>query len=130
MLYSGILVKSGEKVLLCKRCSKCSLPNTWSIPSGHVESGESALDGAMREFYEETNIKVKNINLVGMFKPASGNGLFYAYLHNSPKELIPDLENAKDGHEHTQCNYFTFDEIPKDDTTEELLEIIKKVLKS
>lgn len=129
MLYSGILVKSGDKVLLCKRCSKCSLPNKWSIPSGHVEEGESALEGGRREFYEETNIKINNGKLVGMFKPASGHGLFYTYLHNSPKEIHPDLDNAKDGFEHSECNYFTYDEISKEDTTPELLEIIKKVLK-
>lgn len=129
MLYSGILVKSGDKVLLCKRCSKCSLPNVWSIPSGHVEEGESALKGAVREFYEETNIKINDIKLVGMFKPASGNGLFYTYLHQSPNKILPDLENAKDGSEHSECKYFTYGEIPKNETTDELLEIIKKVLK-
>ena len=127
--YSGVIVECKGKVLLCKRNNDGELPGEWSIPCGHIENNETPIDGAAREFYEETNIKINNGKLVGMFKPASGNGLFYTYLHNSPKEIHPDLDNEKDAIEHSECNYFTYDEISKEDTTPELLEIIKKVLK-
>ena len=127
-MYAGILVKSHNKVLLCKRCSKCNLPNVWSIPSGHVEKGETAIDGARREFFEETDIKVNNVRLLGMFRSRTGKGLVYVYLHESKKKFIPDLENAKDGKEHTSCDYFSLDEIKIDETTPELYELIKKVL--
>ena len=127
-MYAGILVKSGDKVLLCKRCSKCSLPNIWSIPSGHVEKGENAIDGARREFFEETNVKIKNIRLLGMFRSRTGQGLVYVYLHETSKEIKPDLDDAKDGKEHTECRYFSLDEIDSKKTTPELFELIKKVL--
>ena len=127
-MYAGILVKSDDKVLLCKRCSKCSLPNVWSIPSGHVEKGENAIDGARREFFEETDIKVNNVRLLGMFRSRTGKGLVYVYLHESKKKLIPDLDEAKDGKEHSSCDYFSLDEIKIDETTPELYELIKKVL--
>lgn len=127
-MYSGILVKSGEKVLLCKRCKECSLPNVWSIPSGHVEKGETTIDAARREFFEETNLKINNINLIGMFKSNTGVGLVYVYFHNSKTEIIPDLERAIDGREHTSCGYYSLDEINRDETTPELYELIKKVL--
>ena len=127
-MYAGILVKSDNKVLLCKRCSKCNLPNVWSIPSGHVENGENAIDGARREFFEETDIKINNVRLLGMFRSRTGKGLVYVYLHESKKKLIPDLESAKDGKEHSSCDYFSLEEINRDDTTPELYELIKKVL--
>lgn len=127
-MYAGILVKSGDKVLLCKRCSKCSLPNIWSIPSGHVEKGENAIDGARREFFEETNVKIKNIRLLGMFRSRTGQGLVYVYLHETSKHINPDLDDAKDGKEHTECGYFSLDEIDSKKTTPELFELIKKVL--
>ena len=127
-MYAGILVKSDDKVLLCKRCSKCSLPNVWSMPSGHVEKGENAIDGARREFFEETDIKINNVRLLGMFRSRTGKGLVYVYLHESKKKLIPDLENAKDGSEHSSCDYFSLDEINREETTPELYELIKKVL--
>jgi len=127
-MYSGILVKSGNKVLLCKRCSKCSLPNVWSFPSGHVEKGESAIEGARREFFEETDIKINNVRLLGMFRSRTAKGLVYVYLHETKKNIEPDLDNAKDGKEHTECKYFTLDEIDTKKTTPELYELIKKVL--
>ena len=55
--YSGVLVKHDDKVLLCKRNNEGSLPGAWSIPAGKINNGESPYDGAIREFYEETNIK-------------------------------------------------------------------------
>ena len=35
--YSGVIVKCGDEVLLCKRNAKDSLPGQWSIPGGNLE---------------------------------------------------------------------------------------------
>jgi ADP-ribose pyrophosphatase YjhB (NUDIX family) len=60
--YAGIIVRANNKCLMCKRASShIFLPNVWSIPSGHVEDGETPIDGAIREFVEETNMEVTNI---------------------------------------------------------------------
>ena len=32
----------------------------WNFPKGHIEDGETPLDCAKREFYEETHIKLKD----------------------------------------------------------------------
>jgi predicted NUDIX family NTP pyrophosphohydrolase len=46
----------------------------WSIPKGHFEAGEAALDAAKREFSEEVGFPVPNGELValGTVKLASG----------------------------------------------------------
>ena len=49
----GILSQSG-KILLQKRADK----GTWSLPGGAIELGESAVEALVREFYEETGLKV------------------------------------------------------------------------
>lgn len=36
---------------------------TWNIPKGHVEQNEDILSTAIREFTEETSLKLPNINL-------------------------------------------------------------------
>lgn len=50
---AGIFYTDGEKVLLLKK-RKGSDKNTWGLPGGGVEKGESALDAAKRESREET----------------------------------------------------------------------------
>ncbi|OCA84728.1 8-oxo-dGTP diphosphatase [Bacillus sp. FJAT-27986] len=41
--------------------------NWWVAPGGKMESGESIHDSVMREFYEETNLKIERPDLKGIF---------------------------------------------------------------
>ncbi|MEO8651533.1 MAG: NUDIX hydrolase [Hyphomicrobiaceae bacterium] len=47
----------GDTVLIVER-GKGALPGTWSLPGGHIEPGETALDAAAREVGEETGLSV------------------------------------------------------------------------
>jgi ADP-ribose pyrophosphatase YjhB (NUDIX family) len=131
--YSGVIVKCNDKVLLCKRNNDGSLPGEWSIPGGKIEIDETPIDGAVREFYEETNLEiVAPITLCGMLKRYTRDGknvkgLMYTFLMETDSEMIPDLEKAFDGSEHTECGYFTYDELPEP-IGEELKKLIKTIL--
>ena len=133
--YSGVILKSNDKVLMCKRAPEESLPGIWSIPSGHIEGNETPKDAALREFKEETNISLPNdISLVGFINKykkdgSTKNGLIYVFLHEGDREYKPNLKKAKDGHEHTECDYFTKETLPKEKNNNELFKIIKKILK-
>lgn len=50
------LVNKDGKLLVCHPTNHSQ--NFWSIPKGKVEDGEYYLDAAIRETYEETNIKL------------------------------------------------------------------------
>jgi ADP-ribose pyrophosphatase YjhB (NUDIX family) len=132
--YGGIIVKHKDKVLLCKRGPKESLPNQWSVPSGHLEKGEDPKEGALREFREETNLKLSgNLNLVGLLHIYQNDmklkkGIMFVFLHKSNKELEPDLDKAKDGHEHTKCEYFSKKDLPINKNNDQLRKIIEKIL--
>lgn len=55
------IINSDNKILVQKR-AKCkkNFPNLWDTPSaGHVTAGESSIEGAIRETYEELGIKTK-----------------------------------------------------------------------
>ena len=55
----GALFKDG-KLLVAKRIgSRKVWPNLWEIPGGRLESGENDEQAIMREFLEETELKVK-----------------------------------------------------------------------
>lgn len=42
--YVGVVIKMGDKILLCKRNNKGSFPGMWSVPAGSVEKGEKSRD--------------------------------------------------------------------------------------
>ncbi len=52
-----------DTVLLVQR-SKPPRQGLWSLPGGHVEPGETAVDAALRELAEETNIAAVSDGLV------------------------------------------------------------------
>jgi ADP-ribose pyrophosphatase YjhB (NUDIX family) len=127
---AGVIIQYGDKVLMCKRAENKVYGGQWSIPMGHVERNESPLNGATREFYEETNIKLGgDIKLIDIITKDSGT-IIYVYYKNSGRELIPDLENAKDGFEHTECGYYSYDELPfENEDDDEIYKIIARVLR-
>lgn len=127
---AGVIIQYGKKVLMCKRAENKVYGGQWSIPMGHVERNESPLNGATREFYEETNIKLGgDIKLIDIITKDNGT-IIYVYYKDSGMELIPDLENAKDGHEHTECGYYSYDELPfENEDDDEIYKIIARVLR-
>lgn len=50
---AGIFFTDGKSVLLLKRAEKGDGENTWGLPGGKAEDGESAIDTARRESKEE-----------------------------------------------------------------------------
>ena len=134
--YAGVIYKVRDKVLLCKRSKHESKPGLWSIPSGHIEKGESPGKAAVREFFEETNIEIgPNLELVGLINiykndVVSKKGLMYVFLYEENVEKQkPDLDQAEDGHEHSECGFFMLENLPNDERNDQLYDILEKVLK-
>lgn len=59
----GILSDDEGRVLLQLRGDK----KTWAIPGGSMELGESTLDTAKREFFEETGIQVEAVRFLNVY---------------------------------------------------------------
>ncbi len=58
--------KNGEVLIVSQR------GRSWSLPKGHIDEGEEAIDAAKREIYEESGIKdltfIKNLGSYERFK--------------------------------------------------------------
>jgi 8-oxo-dGTP pyrophosphatase MutT (NUDIX family) len=53
------------RVLVLKRADFMrARPNEWDLPGGRVEAGESQEDGITREVFEETALKVRELELI------------------------------------------------------------------
>ncbi len=61
----GVLLEEG-KVLLIKRKSE-PFKHQWALPGGKIEEEETAEECVVREFFEETGIKVRVKKLIGVF---------------------------------------------------------------
>lgn len=59
----GVVVFRQRDVLLTKRGKQPRL-NSWSIPGGAQEIGETIEEAACREVLEETNVRIKNLGLI------------------------------------------------------------------
>ena len=59
----GIFVWKDGKFLMGKRKGAHGA-DTWSLPGGHIEFGESWEDTAAREVMEETGLKINNVRFV------------------------------------------------------------------
>jgi ADP-ribose pyrophosphatase YjhB (NUDIX family) len=132
--YVGVMVKCHNKILLCKRNNQGSFPGMWSIPGGKLEENETTQEGAKREFLEETDVNINDLELkfIGLIPRHTRDGkkvkgIMYVYLLEVETEINPDLVNALDGNEHTECGYFTIDQI-KPETSGEYLHRLAEII--
>jgi len=133
--YVGVAVKYKNKLLLCKRNSQGSYSGMWSIPGGKLEENETTQEGAKREFLEETDINIDDVELkfVGVIPRHTRDGkkvkgFMYVYLLDTETPLYPDLLNAMDGDEHTDCGYFTLEEIKPETSGEYFYKLAEIIL--
>lgn len=126
---AGVIVRTDNKVLMCQRSMTSTLPGIWSVPGGHIEKGEDPTIAAVREFFEETNLKISPdiLEFIGALPVETNHDKsFYLFLYDTEDELIPDLKGAKDGHEHSRCRYVREGEIPT--TTPSMEKLLTKVI--
>lgn len=77
---AGILVVRFDKnnkvshLLLQHRGYNTACGGTWGAPSGAIANSESALEGAIRELYEEANVSKDQIEILGDFKREHEHG--------------------------------------------------------
>ncbi|MGP6172880.1 NUDIX domain-containing protein [Corynebacterium sp. A21] len=83
------------EVLLTRRAAHKDMPLTWEFPGGSVLAGESGVEGAVRELWEETGLRVspEAMVLVGRYVEDSALIDFYAVPFAAvaaPAEVDPD----------------------------------------
>jgi ADP-ribose pyrophosphatase YjhB (NUDIX family) len=101
----NVAVMQDGKILLAQREDF----ETWVLPSGRVEEGESLAQAAIREAKEETGIDVELIRLVGVY---SRTGTMYpGYTALFAATPVGGERRLQRG-ETIAVEWFSFDEIP------------------
>jgi ADP-ribose pyrophosphatase YjhB (NUDIX family) len=100
---AGILVADEYNVLLAKRNTKPGVrfPGYWSPFAGAIEEGETPREAAVRELFEESEIKAEGrIEFLGKIK-RGGYGLFFLFLYRVKGIPYPRIDS-----EHTEWGIF------------------------
>lgn len=97
--FADVLVFRGDKLLILNRVGeKGAVSNDWCIPGGHVDLGETFLQAAKRELFEETGIDMSESLLipVGKYIPKrKGIEIHYFMCHiddQTPVNILVDAE--------------------------------------
>lgn len=113
-----------DQVLLLKGAkTKKIWPGLWNGIGGHIEPGESVINAAHRELYEETNLIAEKMQFCGQvnintgFKPGIG---FFVF---SVKNYVGELRESEEG----IISWFDKDEICNLPLVEDLSILIPKV---
>lgn len=97
--FADVLVFRGDKLFILNRVGeKGAVSNDWCIPGGHVDPGETFLQAAKRELFEETGIDMSESLLipVGKYIPKrKGIEIHYFMCHiddQTPVNILVDAE--------------------------------------
>ena len=111
ILVQKATIKKDDKFLIVFRSPKAKYyPEHWDFPGGKLEPNEDPFEGVEREVFEETSLKVKALEVLGVYELDSDNcgKNTHRYSVYSTKIISGDVKLS---HEHTEFKWATREEI-------------------
>ena len=121
-MTSLCLIYRDDEILLQNR-----LKRDWqgyTLPGGHIEPGESIVEGTIREMREETGLTVKNPRLCGVKQFPIPEGRYVVFLF-LVKEYEGELVSSDEG----KMEWIPLDRLDEYDTVADLKELLDVMLR-
>lgn len=77
-IVAGCVPVWEKKILLCRRAIQPRY-GLWTLPAGFMENGESTVQAAAREAFEEANAVVENLTLYGLYNLVHINQVYLMF---------------------------------------------------
>ena len=104
---AGVIVSNDKGQVLLMQRGHDPRKGLWSYPSGYVDSGESVEDAAVRETFEETQVRVELTALQGVYSETGDRVVLIVY-----RGAIAEGEPAA-GPESLAVGFFDPDDLPE-----------------
>ena len=104
----GCIPEWEDKILLCRRAIEPKY-GLWTLPAGFMENGETTLEGAARETWEEAGARIEMGSLYTLFNLPHINQVYIMF-----RARLLDLD-YQSGIESLETKLFTEAEIPWDE---------------
>ncbi len=104
----GCIPELGDRILLCRRAIEPRL-GKWTLPAGYLENGESLVEAAKREAYEEARAKLTDLTPYALFNLTFVNQVYVIF-----RCRLVD-EDFGPGAESSEVRLLREDQVPWDD---------------
>lgn len=68
LVQKAIIQKDDKYLILLRSPDAKAFPEHWDFPGGKLEPNEEPFSGIEREVVEETNLKIKAIDIIGVYE--------------------------------------------------------------
>jgi 8-oxo-dGTP pyrophosphatase MutT (NUDIX family) len=89
---AGVLVRHGDRVFVAQRSLHCHNGGTWAVPGGALDSDETPLEGALREFAEEIGVRLTDYEIALEFEDDHGGWSYWTIVLDVPERFDPPAE--------------------------------------
>ncbi len=107
---AGCYCSCNGKMLFLKRHSQKPQGDTWGIPGGKIEDGETPRMAVIRETFEEVGLNIDDeaLQMIAPLYCRLPHLDYVYYLFYKPFKTFPEIELALE--EHTELRWVTFEE--------------------
>lgn len=125
----GAVIVSGDRALLVRRATE-PLKGEWSVPGGAVELGEKLHDGAAREAFEETGLKVEVGEVLDVFDSIFTDDDGKTQYHYVLVDFIcrPQAGEAIPGSDVSEVKWVTESELAAMNLRDSIAQVVRKGL--